>query len=570
MAAPSPLSRVLANATNSAHASRTRSASKNMGEGEGPRSFTADGYPVPSKASPGARPRSASKKYSRGGTALDAHESFAAPPPPTPPVPAVGTATPEPIVRVSATGSRPRVSAVGAKARVSLLGATAHDAVGADDDEQSFDCSSLHASPLSLSLSTDDPDPVTPSCVPGWLAPPGRNSAVAKRRTTPGMPGGGKADDDARYLRSKLIALEGRCAEQGRELERLHAAKARAPQTQPQPQPAAGPHTLRLAALPAAAPRALPQLVDTSAQAGSRHPIFGRLLADLGYKRIYLASARSLIASVPIWCRQRPVEKAKVAEIRAAKRGDGFAFPGVLSLFEMVKPAGRVALALDYPQAFGIFDGQHRLCAIAGMLRHTVADEAEDGIDGGANLRVAVAADGPRVSRAATSKEGAAAEGAAAPSELLEDVEVLAEVYWTHSEAEVKQWYVELNKAEIVKEIDLPDQIAPHKKVIIDEAVELLRHKFPDMFKPSERCRPPHLHRDTLRNKLFNHDIVDAHLLDARALLGCLERVNAKLGERADASWPAPIRKALPKARAQGFFLGLNDYGWLESLYLSS
>jgi hypothetical protein len=51
-----------------------------------------------------------------------------------------------------------------------------------------------------------------------------------------------------------------------------------------------------------------------------------------------------------------------------------------------------------------------------------------------------------------------------------------------------------------------------------------------------------------------------------RELCALLEQINSKLGERAESSWPEPMRKALPKARANGFFLGLNDYGWLESL----
>lgn len=55
-------------------------------------------------------------------------------------------------------------------------------------------------------------------------------------------------------------------------------------------------------------------------------------------------------------------------------------------------------------------------------------------------------------------------------------------------------------------------------------------------------------------------------LTDAQALLALLERVNSQLRARADGSWPESVRKALPKARAHGFFLGLNDYGWLEAL----
>ena len=36
------------------------------------------------------------------------------------------------------------------------------------------------------------------------------------------------------------------------------------------------------------------------------HPVFGELLSDMGFKRIYLASARTLVHSVPIWHARAP------------------------------------------------------------------------------------------------------------------------------------------------------------------------------------------------------------------------------------------------------------------------
>lgn len=57
-------------------------------------------------------------------------------------------------------------------------------------------------------------------------------------------------------------------------------------------------------------------------------------------------------------------------------------------------------------------------------------------------------------------------------------------------------------------------------------------------------------------------------LADTETLLARLERINSKLGARADieTAWPAHVRKALPKARLHSFYLGLSDYGWLEQL----
>ena len=36
------------------------------------------------------------------------------------------------------------------------------------------------------------------------------------------------------------------------------------------------------------------------------------LLADFGHKKIYQASARTLVSTVPIWAKQRPCNEARV------------------------------------------------------------------------------------------------------------------------------------------------------------------------------------------------------------------------------------------------------------------
>ena len=49
--------------------------------------------------------------------------------------------------------------------------------------------------------------------------------------------------------------------------------------------------------------------------ADARHPCFGKLLGDLGGKRLYLASARTLVNTVPIWAKQRPCSEARVFSV---------------------------------------------------------------------------------------------------------------------------------------------------------------------------------------------------------------------------------------------------------------
>jgi hypothetical protein len=158
-------------------------------------------------------------------------------------------------------------------------------------------------------------------------------------------------------------------------------------------------------------------------------------------------------------------------------------------------------------------------------------------------------------------------------------------------EADIKKLYLEVNKAEAVKEIDLPDALAPALKAHIDGACEMVRRRptaarravahrrsararahgrvwtalrrvarltaaarrthaathpqlckaYSEMHKPSERCRPPHLHRDTLRNKLFlSHAAQQSR--SAQQLYAMIMRVNETLRARPTNAWHAPRR----------------------------
>ena len=135
----------------------------------------------------------------------------------------------------------------------------------------------------------------------------------------------------------------------------------------------------------------------------------------------------------------------------------------------------------------------------------------------------------------------------------------------TH-ESDIKKLYLEVNKAEVVKEIDLPDTLAPDLKSHIDGACELLARDFPEMHKPSERCRPPHVHRDTLRNKLFLSPAIH-RVSTAEHLYELITKVNGKLSAKPAGFWPERVRaKPLQKAKQHGLFLGLNDCAWIEML----
>ena len=232
---------------------------------------------------------------------------------------------------------------------------------------------------------------------------------------------------------------------------------------------------------------------------------------------------------------------------RAAPR-----FMGAIMCFEL---RGVETASVACAQPRGIFDGQHRARACAQLLT-SEAFSIEDDAPESWEMREGGGGGG-----------GALSQLVEASNNSHDDFAVVVEVYPVSSEAEAKALYLEVNKGESVKEIDLPDAIAPERKGHIDWASEALRARFSEMFKPSERCRVPHMHKDTLRNKLFHHPTTE-RVGSGQELLDMLLKLNASLGSRPKTSWPAKVQpSAIEKAKQHAFFLGLDsEYGWLDAL----
>ena len=105
--------------------------------------------------------------------------------------------------------------------------------------------------------------------------------------------------------------------------------------------------------------------------------------------------------------------------------------------------------------------------------------------------------------------------------------------------------------------------------------------EYPRMFKQSQRCHPPHLNVDVLRQTLFSSGLIkkivskadskDPEDAGKRVLDWLLER-NKKLGARSEGEWSsstllrvkneAKLKKALVKCNKEGLFLGL-DNSWI-------
>ena len=126
--------------------------------------------------------------------------------------------------------------------------------------------------------------------------------------------------------------------------------------------------------------------------------------------------------------------------------------------------------------------------------------------------------------------------------------------------------FLEINKAEPVKLVDMPGVASSKERRIITGAVNDLKEQYPKMFSPSQRCRTPNVNVDNLRNALFGANVLQRHkLTSAKQLLDWLVEKNASQGtkyetdpEKQDLISP----KAFAKASNLGFYLGL-DSSWL-------
>ena len=96
---------------------------------------------------------------------------------------------------------------------------------------------------------------------------------------------------------------------------------------------------------------------------------------------------------------------------------------------------------------------------------------------------------------------------------------VLVEVYQNSNPETVEDdkhaesVFLEINKAEPVKLVDMPGVASARDNKIITQAVSRLEEQFPQMFSPSQKCRVPSVNVDNLRNNVFGANIMKRHRL---------------------------------------------------------
>ena len=254
------------------------------------------------------------------------------------------------------------------------------------------------------------------------------------------------------------------------------------------------------------------------------HPVLGPVVSDLGYKRVHLMSAGKL-GTVPIWEKQRIYRHTRAKAMASDKEKTlHLGYPGVICLYE------------DNNGKLTIIDGQHRV-GMMQVLKEKFNKEVQDG-------------------------------NADSTNEMSELDQVLVEVYSQKASNEnlAEEIFLEINKAEPVKLIDMPGVANAKDRNVITEAVDRLRNQYPEMFSSSQRCRAPNVNVDNMRNNLFGADIMKRHnLTTGKQLHDWMMEQNAALGKKYENNEEAQgwiNEKAWKKASRNGFYLGLEST-WL-------
>ncbi|KAL3934358.1 MAG: hypothetical protein SGBAC_009907 [Bacillariaceae sp.] len=238
------------------------------------------------------------------------------------------------------------------------------------------------------------------------------------------------------------------------------------------------------------------------------HPILGPVLVDLGSKRLHMVTAEAL-AAVPVWKKQRTYRHQRAKEMANDKMKTlHLGLPGIIGIYE--SSDGNLS----------IIDGQHRM----GMLRE-LKTKTPEGFD---------------------------------------FEQILVEVYPQQEGMEetehAQEFFSEVNKAQPVRLLDLPGMAKASHLKMINGAAKYFKETYPDMFSESQRCRPPHLNEDNLRDAIFAADIIDRHSLKSIKqlqdwIMSQNETMQSKMQD--EEAQQKVNAKALEKATRFGFYLGL-------------
>lgn len=313
------------------------------------------------------------------------------------------------------------------------------------------------------------------------------------------------------------------------------------------------------------------------------HPLLGELVSDIGYKKLYLTNVHAL-ARTPVWKRQRilrPERAALIADDKVRKGLQG-SLPGVITLYQDI-----------HTSEVGIIDGQHRAGALMILAQRGHWEERKNNIaievfttDGEASVAALFAAinaaepvrlidlpdsgseeddevEGESESITATPTQP---EPVVSNSKVPENSEKLASPTISTSNILEEQNIVAKSKPSSKPKKNVTVSLEADR-TLITEAMESVRQQYPDMFKPTSRCKIPHVNIDVLRDDLFNASVLRvrrfASVLEFVAQLqlinGHLKVKYAQLASEKDVDkevFTKSFQTALAKAQKYEFYLG--------------
>ena len=283
--------------------------------------------------------------------------------------------------------------------------------------------------------------------------------------------------------------------------------------------------------IPPIAAEAVPQQEDTikvevPVKELHPHPILGPCVLDLGYKRLHVVKAQAL-AAIPVWEKQRIYRHDRAKNMAVDKlKTLHLGMPGVIGLYE------------HSDGMLSILDGQHRIgmfTILEGMRKDTSNSFLEQ-------IVVEVYSKPPTAVNESSSTED------------QQDASLAREIF------------LEINKAEPVKLVDIPGIVKSSERKMLNDAVDQLYDDYPEMFRSSTKCHPPHVNLDNIRDAIFAANVISRHKLKStKQLYDWLVQQNTLLGQKyqdeqhqTDAGGRYTA-KALEKAMKQQFFLGLES-----------
>jgi hypothetical protein len=261
------------------------------------------------------------------------------------------------------------------------------------------------------------------------------------------------------------------------------------------------------------------------------HPILGPVVTDLGYKRVHLVPSGKL-GTIGIWKKQRTYRNDRARSMAADKEKTiHLGFPGIICLHE------------DKDGKLSVLDGQHRIGMMQALREKRNKGLLEKAGDSGIN-----------------NDDDETLFGS-----------VLVEVYpqpddIADADVHAEQVFLEINKAEPIKMLDMPGVASDSDRAIITDAVMTLQVQYKEMFSTSQRCRVPNVNVDNLRNAIYGANVLNRNKLTTSGkLIEWLIVQNASLGSKYETTAERRAfisQKAWEKASGNGFYLGL-DSSWL-------